>query len=64
MAGGQDVTFELSRRIAEAIPGAAFAAIEHSGRSVPLEAPAEFNRLVLEVLTAAPRASTAGPRPA
>jgi len=63
VAGGQDVTFEFSRRIAEAIPGAAFAPIERSGRNVPLEAPADFNRLVIEFLMDAPRASTGGPRP-
>ena len=51
VAGGQDVTLEPSRHIAEAIPGARFATIERSGRSVPLEAPEEFNRLVLEFLS-------------
>ena len=63
VAGGQDVTFDLSRRIAEAIPGAAFAPIERSGRNVPLEVPAEFNRLVLDFLMDTP-APTTGHRPA
>ncbi len=50
VAGTDDVTYNLSRRVAEGIPGAKFVPMEGYGRSVPLEAPQQFTPLVSDFL--------------
>ncbi|RJQ09513.1 MAG: alpha/beta fold hydrolase [Bacillota bacterium] len=51
VAGTEDFTFNLSRRVAETIPGARFIPAEGCGRLVPVEAPRMFNDLVLSFLS-------------
>jgi 3-oxoadipate enol-lactonase len=52
VAGELDRTFSLRPKIAlvRAIPGARLEVIEGSGHATPLDAPDEFNRILLEFL--------------
>lgn len=51
--GARDALFPVAygQRVAEALPGADFAVIEHAGHNPMWDQPAAFNRLVLDFLT-------------